>query len=188
MSIGQDGVSDSLCLASQQADLGLILLRQHRNVEALSELDRAAAIFETTAADNPFRPAALAALSEARIATGSPADALAAARSAVDLARRVYPPGDAQLGAPLYALGRAYLALGDATSAEPALREALAVRSARYPPADLRVLEVKIALAAVLRERGRNHDADMLAGELGPLLSASVSPYARDLKARLRME
>ncbi len=188
LSIVRDGEpADSPWLASQHAELGVILLRQHRDTEALSELDRAAAAFETTtAAKDPMRPAVLAALSEARIANGAPAAALAAARSALELARRAYPPGHAQLGESLYAVGRAHLALGDAAAAEPVLREALAVRSPPYPPADPRVLEVKVALAAALRAQGRAHDADVLSSELRPLLRASTSPYARELEARLR--
>jgi serine/threonine-protein kinase len=190
LSIVKEGEpADSPWLASQHAELGVILLRQHRDAEALSELEPAVAAFEkVTAAKDPLWSAVLVALSEVHIATGARADALAAARSAVELARRAYPPGHSQLGASLYALGRAHLALGDAAAAEPMLREALTVRSPPYPPADPRVLEVKVALVAALREQHRTQDADVIAGELRPLLRASTSPYARDLEGRLRAE
>ena len=179
--------ADSPWLASERGELGMILLRQHRNAEALSEIVPAAAVFEKAAvAKDTAAPAVLATLSEVRVATGASAEALAAAQTAIKLARRSFPPGHPQLGRSLYALGRAHLACGDAAAAEPVLREALAVRSPPYPPSDPRVLEVKVALAAALRAQGRTQEADALVNELRPLLSASRSPYARDLEADLR--
>jgi serine/threonine-protein kinase len=100
------------------------------------------------------------------------------------MARKALPPRNIGLGQPLFALARAKLALERAAEAEPLLREALAVRSPPLRADDLRVLEVKASLALALAMLGRADEARALRGEIEPLLSASPSPYAKDLVAR----
>ena len=99
--------------------------------------------------------------------------------------RTALPSGNYRLGAPLFALARAKLALGRPNEAEPLLREALSVRNPPHPADDVRVLEVKVSLAAALAALGRNAESRVLINEVGPPLMASSSPYATDLRARL---
>jgi serine/threonine-protein kinase len=87
---------------------------------------------------------------------------------------------------PLFALARANLALKRPEAAEPLLREALAVRTPGYPASDPRVLEVKVALVNALEMLGRVNEQRKLRAEIEPQLKASSSPYAADLRGRLR--
>jgi hypothetical protein len=47
------------------------------------------------------------------------------------------------------------------------------------------VLEVEVALAGALRALHRDDEADALEATIEPVLAASASPYAADLRARL---
>ena len=52
-------------------------------------------------------------------------------------------------------------------------------------PHDPRVLEIKVALARAIEARGADVEAAALRAELEPLLGASGSLYAADLRKRL---
>jgi serine/threonine-protein kinase len=165
--------------------LGDLLRLQHRYPEALQELREAiAAVRSAVSEADPVLVKLEAQLSEAELDAGAPAQAHETATSALAMARTSLPPRNIGLGQPLFALARAKLALERAGEAEPLLREALAVRSPPLRDDDLRVLEIKSSLALALAMLGRNDESLALRGEIEPLLSASPSPYARDLIAR----
>jgi serine/threonine-protein kinase len=93
--------------------------------------------------------------------------------------------GRYQLGFPLFAMARVALALKRAGEAEPLLREALALRSAVHPADDPRILEVKVGLINALTALKKNEEASALRNEIEPLLKASPSSYAVELRQRL---
>ncbi len=177
-------------LARMRGELGDVLRREHRPLDALRELAKANHALHKASTDiSPTAEGILAILdsrrAEAELDAGRTGDAEQVAASALAAARKLLPPGNFRLGFPLYALARARLASGQATEAESLLREALAVRSPPYPASDPRVLEVEVALAGALRALHRDDEADALEATIEPVLAASASPYAADLRARL---
>ena len=169
-----------------RADIGNVLRLQHRPSEALAELSAATDALVTVKDTNTSHPLALAELSEAQLDSGDVTAATKTALEALSHARKAFPQKHYELGAPLFALARAQLALGHADQAEPLLREALAVRSPPHPPADPRVLEVRIALTQALTSLRKDNEARALREEIEPLLRTSQTPYAADLRERLR--
>jgi len=177
-------------LNATRGELGNLLRLQHRPAEAVHELREAIAAMTAVAAEsgskpNPFLCALQARLAEAELDAGSPADAHVQAVEALALARLALPSGNYRLGMPLFALARAKLALGKPAEAEPLLHEALTLRSPVHPPADPRVLEVDVTLVNSLAAQGKTEQAKELTAQIRPLLDASKSPYADDLRARL---
>jgi serine/threonine-protein kinase len=177
-------------LARMRGELGDVLRREHRPVDALRELAEAGNALRQLSTDiGPTARGVLAVLdsrrAEAELDAGRIDAAEQTAASALAAARRLLPSGNFRLGLPLYALGRARLAAGRSAAAEPLLREALAVRSPPYPAHDPRVLEVEVALARALRELHRGSEADALQATIEPVLAASTTSYAADLRARL---
>jgi serine/threonine-protein kinase len=152
----------------------------------VEELQAASTALAATATKtNTSRPLVLAELAEAQLDAGDAAAAAKTAAEALALARIAYTAKHYVLGIPLFALARAQLAQGDAAGAEPLLREALALRQPPHPAADPRVLEVKVALVDALTTLKRDAEAQALRAEIEPLLAASSTPYAADLRARL---
>jgi serine/threonine-protein kinase len=177
-------------LARIRGELGDLLRLQHRHAAAVREIDAATTKFTAVlnsagSESNPILPVLQAQLSEAELDAGDPVKAQATATRALASGRSALPPHNYRLGSPLFALARAELALGHATNAESLLREALAVRSPPHPSTDPRVLEVKVALINALEAQHRQDEADDLRAGIEPLLAASKSPYAVDLRARL---
>jgi len=168
-----------------RADYGTLLRLRHRTADALRELSEASAAVGRGAGANPWLAILDAQLSEAQLDAGDAAGARQTAAAAVDVARKALPPGNFRLGPPLFALARAELASGHVAEAETLLREALGVRGPPRAADDPRVLEVKVALAAALAAQERHAEASALAVEVQPLLAASASPYAADLRVRL---
>ncbi len=176
----------ALRMASVQLDLGNLLRLRHRLDEASALLEAAVATFDDGAfASSSVRPAALAALAELQLERGDAVAARASAQRAVEAARTNLLPRHFLVAAPLFALARSELALGHAEAAEPLLQEALSLREAVHGPDDPRLLEVKVALVAVLAATGRQREAAAARESLEPRLRASRSPYAADLLARL---
>jgi serine/threonine-protein kinase len=165
--------------------LGDLLRRRHRLDDALATLHRAASFPASVADTDTARPLVLARLSEAELDAGDVAAATADARSASEAARKAFLPIDIRNGYVLYALGRAQLAAGKAADAKATFDSSLAVRVPPQTDADPEVLEVKVALAAALAAEGRREQAQALAATVTPLLAASASPYAADLRQRL---
>ncbi|MGH8173003.1 MAG: tetratricopeptide repeat protein, partial [Rhodanobacteraceae bacterium] len=173
-------------VALAHVDVGNIRRLQHRYADALRELEAADDLFaKNTDESNPWRPQAVAGLSETQLDMGSIDSAVVTAERALSLARKALPKGHYQLGIPLFALARAELAQGRAADAEPLLREALMVRSPPHPADDPRVLEVNVCLVNALRALHREDEARALRSEIEPVLKASASPYAAELRARL---
>ncbi|HKE48189.1 MAG TPA: serine/threonine-protein kinase [Rhodanobacteraceae bacterium] len=169
-----------------RAHLGNVLRLRHRAVEGRRELEAALNALQRSGNEtNPSFALMDAQLSEAQLDTADAALAEATATAALAAARKALPKANVRLGAPLFALGRAKLARGRAEEAEPLLREALAVRSPPHPPGDPRVVEVEVALAVALAALDRRDEAAALAAQVAPELTASQSPYAADLRARL---
>jgi hypothetical protein len=54
-----------------------------------------------------------------------------------------------------------------------------------HPPDDPRILEVKVGLICALRAQKHADEANALGAEVQPLLTASSTPYATELRARL---
>jgi serine/threonine-protein kinase len=176
---------DSEWLNQDRGYLGNLLRLRHRNAEALEELRAAiAAVKGAGRGADPVVALLHAQLAEAELDAGDAAKAQATASRALELARAALPAHNIGLANALFALARAELALEHAAVAEPLLREALAVRSplASHDP---RVLEVKVALARAIEARGIGVEAVALRAELEPLLAASGSLYADDLRKRL---
>ncbi len=176
---------DSEWLNQDRGYLGNLLRLRHRNAEALDELRAAiAAVKGAGRGADPVVALLHAQLAEAELDAGEAAKAQATASKALELARAALPSGNIGLANPLFALARAELALEHPAVAEPLLREALAVRSplASHDP---RLLEVKVALARAIEARGADVEAAALRAELEPLLDASGSLYAADLRKRL---
>jgi serine/threonine-protein kinase len=165
--------------------LGDLLRRRHRLQDALETLHRAADFPASVAANDTTRPLVLARLSEAELDAGDVTAAAADALSASEFARKAFVAHDIRNGYVLYALGRAQLAARHDGDAKGSLDAALAVRVPPQPDADPEVLEVKVALAAALAAEGRRQQAQALAAAVTPLLVASASPYATDLRQRL---
>jgi hypothetical protein len=107
-----------------------------------------------------------------------------AARQALAYGRKALQ-NNYDLGSPLFAMARAALALERPAEAEPLLREALALRSTVHPRDDPRILEVKVGLINALRAQHKTDEANSLNAEIEPLLAASSTPYAKDLRLRL---
>ena len=133
---------------------------------------------------DPWRPLALADLSQAQLDGGNIGAAYATAKQALAYGRKALHDRF-ELGLPLFAMGRVELARKHASAAEPVLREALALGVGVHPPGDPRVLEVKVALVNALRSQDKTDEARVLNGQITPLLNASTSPYVADLRARL---
>ena len=181
---------DSPYLARIRGELGDVLRRERRFAESVHELDAAvdaheSALRATGTPPDPILATLEAQLAEARLDAGNADGAQSSARQSLALARSVLPKGNYQLGAALFALARTDLAAGNAAAAEPLLREALAVRSPPYPRDDPRVLEVEVALVDALTATGKHDEARHIADAVGPLLAASDSVYATDLRARV---
>lgn len=172
-----------------RAGVGTALRMQHRYADALRELTKASEATRTNAGEsNPWLAGLEAQLSEAQLDAGDAPAAETTAAAAVEVVRRVLPPGNFRLRAPLFSLARAKLALGKSAEAEGLAREALAVASPPYPPGDPRVLEIKVALVNALRAQAKTAEANALVAEFAPALSVLASPYAADLHARLGVE
>ncbi len=133
---------------------------------------------------DPWRPLALADLSQAQLDGGDSGGAYATAAQALAYGRKALHDRY-ELGLPLLAMGRAELARKHASAAEPLLREALALRLRVHPPADPRVLEIQVALIDALTNLKRSDEAQALRTQIEPLLTTSASPYLADLHARL---
>lgn len=176
---------DSEWLNQDRGYLGNLLRLRHRRAEALEELHAAlAAVNAAGRGADPVTALLHAQLAEAELDAGDAAKAQATASKALELARAALPAHNIGLANALFALGRAELALEHDAIAEPLLREALAVRS---PLAhnDPRVLEIKVALVDAIRARGVDAEVAALRAEVEPMLAASASPYAADLRERL---
>ena len=181
--------SGALRIALVRLDLGNLLRRQHRDAQALEQLQLSRDAFASLArSTGSSRGNVLAAISETQLDEGHAEEARTTAESALAAARADLPAANYQLGTPLFALARADLALGRAAEAESLLREAAGVRSPPHPPSDPRVLEVQVALANALTLEGRSRDAEAIRSQVEPALRASTSPYAADLLARLEAD
>jgi serine/threonine-protein kinase len=172
-----------------RGELGDVLRRQRRYPAAVLELSEATAALGTASTSsneaNPVRTVLQAQLSEAQLDAGDAAKAESTATAALTMARKALPAGNYRLGIPLLALAHAEYALARANEAEALLREALAVRSPPHPANDPRVLEVQVALVNALAAQGKQQEASALSARIEPLLKASPSPYAADLRTRL---
>ena len=89
------------------------------------------------------------------------------------------------LAVPQFALARVLLAQAQPAEAEPLLRAALELRSVVHPPDDPRILEVKVGLISALRAQQKAKESNLLSAEVEPLLAASSTPYATELRTRL---
>ena len=176
--------ANSLWLNSARAGLGNLQRLQHHYAEARDMLRLAAAALPTT--DNPVRAAVLAQLAEAELDAGDAPAADARAKDALDISRRVLPPGNYRLASPLYSLARSRIARGQARDALPMLDEAQALRAKVFEESDLRRLELRVAHVAALTTLGRPSEAERERRMLEPLLRADTTPYAVDLLGRLK--
>lgn len=177
-------------LNATRGELGNLLRLQHQFPEAWRELREAvaalAAATENSGSEsNPILATLQARLAEAELDAGNLAEAHATAIGALALARKALPAGNFRLGPPLFALARVELAMASAGEAESLLHEALALRSAVHPANDPRILEVKVALVNALTTQKKTDEARKLTAEIEPLLLASITPYAADLRERL---
>lgn len=170
-----------------RTEYATVLRYQHRYADALSEASEAsAALKPTSGAPNPWLALIAAQLSETQLDAGDPQRAATTARDALAAARAAIPAGNARLAAPLASLARAELAVGHAPAAIALYREAIAAReSVHGDPADPRLLESQVGLIIGLRANGDAIEADRLAVVVEPMLQASTSPFAADLRARL---
>jgi tetratricopeptide (TPR) repeat protein len=175
--------ADSLWLNSARAGLGNLQRLQHRHAEARDTLRAAIAALPT--ADNPVRAAVLAQLAEAELDAGDAAAADVRAKDALDISRKILPPGNYRLASSLYSLARSRIALGQAREALSMLEEAEAMRAKVFDEHDLRRLELRVAHVAALNALGRPAEAEPERVALAPLLRADATPYAADLLARL---
>ncbi len=181
---GAPATSFSAC--GLRRDIGKVLAQQHRYADAIAQLQpltRDACMAGLSETD-PWRPQALADLSQAQLDSGDVAAAHATAQQAMDYASKALR-NNYNYGVTLFAMARVELALERASEAEPLLREALALRSTVHPPDDPRILEVKVALIEALTALGQPGQAGMLTAEVVPALQASASPYSADLRGRL---
>ncbi|TCO38356.1 serine/threonine-protein kinase [Dokdonella fugitiva] len=175
---------DTARLKRLQASLGEVLHIEGRDGEALPLLVEATTLAASVPETDVSRPLALACLAEVQLGVGDATTAAATARSALDYARKAYPPGHPKLGFALYALARADLALGKPQEAESLLRETLKLRATVHAAAHPRMLEANVALAEALTAEGKADEARMLRDGVEPLLDAAL-PYHRALRARL---
>ena len=176
---------DSEWLNQDRGYLGNLLRLRHRHAEALAELRAAlAAVQGAGRGADPVTALLHAQLAEAELDGGDAAEAQATASKALELARAALPAHNIGLANALFALARAELALGHDATAEPLLREALAMRGP-LATNDPRVLEIKVALVDAIRARSADAEAAALLAEIEPILAASASPYAADLRGRL---
>lgn len=177
-------------LNTTRGEIGNLLRLQHRFPEALRELREAVAALTAASKSpgngaNPILATLQAQLAEAELDAGEFAAAQATATRALELARKTLPPGNFRLGPVLFAAARVELAMASAAHAESWLREALALRSSVYPANDPRTLEVKVALVNALTAQSKTTEAQSWVAEITPLLQASKTPYAADLRERL---
>jgi serine/threonine-protein kinase len=175
--------ADSLWLNSARAGLGNLQRLQHRHAEARDSLRAATAALPTK--DNPVRAAVLAQLAEAELDAGDAATAEARAKEALDISRKVLPPGNYRIASALYSLARSRVALGLAGDALPMLEEAQAMRAKVFEEPDLRRLELRVAKVEALAALQRPAEAELERASLEPLLRADATPYATDLLNRL---
>jgi len=176
----------SFAACGLRRDIGTVLAQQQRYPEAIAQLQALTkdACMIGLADNDPWRPRALADLSQAQLDNGDAAVAYATAQQALGYARKSLE-NNYELGLPLFAMARAALALEKAPEAEPLLREALAVRAAVHPPSDPRILEVKVELVNVLRALKRDEESAAFAAEIAAPLAALTTPYAQLLRERL---
>jgi serine/threonine-protein kinase len=170
-------------LNSARAGLGNLQRLQHRHAEARDSLRAATAALPTK--DNPVRAAVLAQLAEAELDAGDAATAEARAKEALDISRKVLPPGNYRIASALYSLARSRVALGLAGDALPMLEEAQAMRAKVFEEPDLRRLELRVAKVEALAALQRPAEAELERASLEPLLRADATPYATDLLNRL---
>ena len=176
----------SFAACGLRRDIGTVLAQQRRHAEAIAQLQALttdACMVGLTGTD-AWRPQALADLSQAQLDGGDAAAAFATAQQALDYGRKALK-NSYLLAIPLYAQARAALALKRPGEAEPLLRESLALRSTVHPADDPRILEVKVALINALTALKKSDEASVLANEIEPLLKASTSSYAIELRQRL---
>jgi len=178
--------ADSRWLNRDRGYLGDLLRLQHRYAEAVHELRSAAEAVKASPGDSdPILTGMQSALAEAELDNGDPATAKIIATRALGMGRAALPPGNYRFGTLLFVLARCELALQRPAAALPLLREAVSVRSPLFPADDPRMLEVNVSLAAALAALGKIEESHALMDRVEPLLSASSSPYATDLRARL---
>lgn len=180
------GPATSFGACGVRHDIGNILRQQHRYAQAIHQLQalgKDACLVGLTDTD-PWRPKVLANLSQAQLDSGLTSAADSSARQALAYGRKALRD-HYELGLPLFATARVALALEHAGEAEPLLREALALRSTVHPADDPRILEVKVALVNALMAQRKNDEARIVQAEIEPLLKASSSPYAAELRQRL---
>jgi tetratricopeptide (TPR) repeat protein len=166
-------------------DIGTALAQQHRYADAIAQLLALTkdACMVGLADNDSWRPQALADLSQAQLDNGDASAAYATAQQALDYGHKAQK--SYMLGNPLFAMARAKSAQKRAAEAEPMLREALALRGSVHPYDDPRILEVKVELINALSSLGKTDEAAALRAEVKPLLEASASPYATELRERL---
>ncbi len=176
----------SLSACGLRRDIGTVLARQHRYAEAIAQLQALTtdACMVGLAENDPWRPQALADLSHAQLDNGDNEGAYATAMQALDYGHKALR-GNYLLAVPQFALARALLAQARPAEAEPFFREALALRSPVHPPEDPRILEVKVGLIGALRAQRKADESNSLSAEVEPLLAASSTPYATELRTRL---
>lgn len=166
--------------------IGQNLRLEHRYAEAIEQL-RALTRDECMPSESDidiWRPQVLADLSQAQLDNGDAAAAYATATQALEYGHKALRDSYL-LAIPLFAMARAALALERASEAEPLLRQALALRGAVHPANDPRLVEVKVSLFNALKAQKKDDETRALSDEIEPLLSASTTPYAADLRARL---
>ncbi|HZX89507.1 MAG TPA: protein kinase [Rudaea sp.] len=167
-------------------DIGAVLAQQRHYSEAILQLQALTtdACMVGLTENDGWRPRALADLSQAQLDNGDAAAAYATAAQALEYGRKALK-NNYELAIPEFALARAALALERPAEAEPLLRDALALRNPVHPPDDPRILEVKVGLICALRAQKHADEANALGAEVQPLLTASSTPYATELRARL---
>jgi serine/threonine-protein kinase len=176
----------SFAACGLRRDIGTVLAQQHRYADAIAQLQALTtdACMVGLADNDAWRPQALADLSQAQLDNGDSEGAYATAIQALDYGKKALR-GSYLFADPQFALARALLARSQSAEAEPLLRDALASRSALHPADDPRILEVKVALINTLRALKKINEAEVLAAEVEPLLMASTSPHAAELRERL---
>ena len=165
--------------------LGNLLRLERRDAAAVAQLRSALAELPETA--NPVRAELQAALAEAELDAGNPAQARIDATHAMATARDSLPAGNIRFAAIDFSLARSDLAGGDAAAAMPLLDYALTLRSASLPADDPRVLEVQVERVQALAALGQAQESQALRRTLEPILdhAATSRPHARTLLQRL---
>jgi serine/threonine-protein kinase len=177
--------ASSIWLAKDRGYLANAVRLGHRPAEA-AKLLRTTIASLGAAADAPTAiPIYLrSTLSEAELDAGDVAQAGADGARALAQTRAGKALGGITLGMPLFALGRARLAQGDPGMAAKLLHEALMARSV-LAKGDPRVLEIDVELVRALAAQGNADAALALRDQVVPILTASRSLRAADLRARL---